>query len=96
MRIVALLIALAELVGAAPALFLAAMSLMLFDAPGSDSRGDLWFAFWSICALPLALVIGAGLAIAAAIRYTRRRLILSVAVPGTSALLATIALATIR
>ena len=92
-RVTAILIAVAELLLAPLALFFAAMSVMMFDAPGSSEKPELWMAFWSACAVPVALVVGAGFAIAAARRYTRRRLLLSVAIPGAAILWSIVSLA---
>lgn len=81
-----IVIAIGEVLLAPLAAFFAMMSVMMFDAPGSDQNQLLWLAFWSICAVPLALVVGAGFAIAGAVRYSQTRLVISLAVPGVAIL----------
>lgn len=76
-------------------LFFAAMSVMMFDAPGSGDRSDLVLAFWSIAAVPLAFLIGTGFALAGAIRYTRRRLQCALLIPALAFGWAVVAMAMI-
>ena len=81
MRIIAAALAGLEIVLIPLAGFMAMMSVMMFDAPGSDQNDALWVAFFSLWALPLALVVGAGFEIWAAISYTPTRFAIGLVVP---------------
>lgn len=81
LRAIAIALAAIELALAPLALFFAAMGVMMFDAPGSEQNSALWVAFWSAWAWPIALLIGGVFEIMAAIRYTRRRMLIGLIVP---------------
>lgn len=81
-RILSILLAVVELLLAPLALFLAGFSVMMFDAPGSTENPALQSAFLAFWLMPVALLIGAGFAIAAAFRYSHTRIIIALAVPG--------------
>jgi hypothetical protein len=81
LRILAITLAVIELLLAPLALFFAAMSVMMFDAPGSEHNDMLWVAFWSSWAWPITLLIGSVFEIMAAIRYTRRRMLIGLILP---------------
>ena len=40
-----------------PSLGAALMSVMLFDAPGSEEKVVLWVVFWSVATLPVVLIV---------------------------------------
>ncbi|MDO7841539.1 hypothetical protein [Sphingomonas immobilis] len=94
-RIVAILLAVAELVAMLLALFLAAMSVMMFDAPGSELKPELWRAFYATWALPAALFVGSGFAVAAAIRFTRFRILAALLIPAAAFLWLVVAMASL-
>lgn len=92
-RILSACVAVGELLCVPLAFFFAVMGVMMFDAPGSTERSELWLAFFAAWALPIALLVGAGFAVAAAIRYTRRRLAIALILPSLAALWLIVALA---
>lgn len=81
MRFIAAALAGLEVVLIPVAAMMAMMSVMMFDAPGSEHNQALWVAFFCTWALPFALAIGAGFEIWAAISYTPQRFIIGLVVP---------------
>ncbi|RYY27901.1 MAG: hypothetical protein EOP62_05415 [Sphingomonadales bacterium] len=81
MRVLAAALAGLEVVLIPVSAFMAMISVMLFDAPGSDQNNALWVAFACLWALPLTLIIGAGFEIWAAISYTPRRFAIGLILP---------------
>lgn len=80
-RVLAAVVAMGELLLLPLALFWAAMSVMMFDAPGSSEKTVLWLAFWCAWLMPVALLVGAGFAIAATVRFTKRRMMTALLLP---------------
>ena len=81
MRALAIALAAIELLLVPFALYFAVAGAMIFDAPGSEQNNALWVAFFAALGWPVALLIGAGFEIMAAIRYTRRRMLTGLIVP---------------
>ena len=46
---------------AIPSAFMAMMSAFMFDAPGSEKNPIVWALMWSMVALPVAWILGAGI-----------------------------------
>ncbi|MES2986618.1 MAG: hypothetical protein V4808_01810 [Pseudomonadota bacterium] len=86
MRVIAGALAGLEIVLIPVAGMFAMMSVMLFDAPGSDQNSALWVAMFSLWALPFALIIGAGFEIWAAISYTPTRFAIGLILPAIPAI----------
>lgn len=81
-RIAALLAGIVALLAAAPACFVAMTSVFVFDAPGSEDSGQAWSIAAGLLAAPLVTLVTSGIGFLAAHRFTRRRGIALVAVPG--------------
>jgi len=80
-RVFALVSAILALLGFLPAGFAAMMSVMMFDAPGSDENGLVWALVLGMWAAPLVCVATAVAGFIAASRFTRRRAVVLVGLP---------------
>ena len=80
-RVFALVVAILAFLAFLPAGFAAMMSVMMFDAPGSDENGLVWALVLGMWAAPLVCVATGVAGLIAASRFTRRRIAVLVGLP---------------